>query len=166
MTYQNEYNTKLSQSLLQIFMFAVDNPQITFEDYHEITGLDRVSFSRTMTQFKQMLESLNMKMNISSGTIPGELNQFEPKLYVINHLDEPYDLEYENVDSNELITYSLVIVYCFLKLKKYVTLKSLTRIFPDFTKQKFSKLLSKLKEVISEDVYKNELKSYILEDVE
>ena len=166
MTYQNEYNTRTSQSLLQIFMYTIDKNQITYNEYYELTGLNRADFTRTMTQFKQMLNTLNIKMNISPGTLPGELNQFEPNLYVINHLNEPYYLEYENVDPNELRKYSMVIVYCFLKLKKYVTLKSLSRIFPNFTKQRFSKLISKMKEVISEDVFKNELKSYIIEDVD
>ena len=70
MTYQNEYNTRTSQSLLQIFIYTIDKNQITYNEYYELTGLNRADFTRTMTQFKQMLNTLNIKMNISPGTLP------------------------------------------------------------------------------------------------
>ncbi len=166
MIYQTKYNTQASKNLLQVFIYMLDKQQITYDEYYELTGQNNFSYTKVMQNLKQMIETLNMQMLLSVGTLPKQENQFEQKLYILNTLDEPYKIEYENKNPNELILYSLVITYCLLKQRKYVSLKTLSNILPNFNKQTFSTLISKLKEVISEEIYKNELQSYILEDVE
>ena len=56
----------------------------------------------------------------------------------------------------------MVIVYCMLKNGKYVSAKILSKTLPNINKDNFSDMIKKLKDIISEEIEKDNLQSYIL----
>lgn len=165
MTYQTRYNTKQCQVLLQVFIYLLDSHQITFEEFNELTGENNATFTRAMQQFKQMIKSLKMEMELSKGYSKSEEVHFESLIYVLDFSDNPYNIDYNNlkqVDPEELIAYSMVIVYCMLKNRKKVTNLKLAKILPNFDRHVATKMFDYMLDLISEDLEKNELKSYML----
>lgn len=64
------------------------------------------------------------------------------------------------------IIYLPVIVYLKLKKDQYVSTSMLSKYFPIFTRDTMSNLIKGLKNVIGEGLYKDEIQSYIIEEVE
>ena len=48
-----------------------------------------------------------------------------------------------------------------LKNQQYITTKELSIIFPNFNRNIMMNLMSKLKDIVSEDIIKNEINSYV-----
>lgn len=162
MKYQTKYNTKACTNLLQVFIYLVDTRQITYEEFYELTGESSYSFTVAMQQFRQMIKSLKMKMELSKGKIQSEEVQIESNIYSLSYINQPYYFDYENVDPNELIQYSMVIAYSMLRKNKYVSTKSLAYILPNFDSDVLKVMFDKMLDVIPEYIDKNEIKSYML----
>ena len=165
MIYQTRYNTKQCQALLQVFIYMLDSHQITYEEFNELTGENNALFTRVMQQFNQMIKTLKLKMELSKGYSKSEEIQFESLIYVLDYLDHPYDIDYDNlkqINPEDLIAYSMVIVYCMLKQRKKVTNKKLAKILPNFNCDIARTMFDYMLDIIPEDIEKNELKSYML----
>ena len=78
-------------------------------------------------------------------------------------IDCDYSFDYDDLDEYKLIKYSMTIVYLMLKNHKHITSSYLSEIFPRFTRKTMQTLISNLKEIISDDIVKNELASYAFE---
>ena len=72
----------------------------------------------------------------------------------------------EDLDEEKRITYLPVITYLKLKKDQYVSTSMLSEYFPNFTRDTMSNLIKGLKNVIGEELYKDEIQSYIIEEVE
>ena len=73
------------------------------------------------------------------------------------------NFEYEHLNEEQLIKYSLTIVYLFLRNSQYVTTNLLQSIFPNFTRKTSSSLFQKLRVIISGELEKNRLLSYVID---
>ena len=62
--------------------------------------------------------------------------------------------------------YLPTILYLKLKNRQKVNLKNLQEYFPNYTKQMHSKTLKYMRNTIGEDLYKDEYKSYVIEEIE
>lgn len=162
MIYQTKYNTKACQNLLQVFIYMMDERHITYEEFSELTGESPKAFTVAMQQFKQMIKSLKMKLKLSKGKDISEEVQFNSNIYALIKSAKPYHVDPRGVDPNELISYSMVIAYCLLKNKKYVSTKSLSYFLPNLRSSIVTDMFDKMLDLISEDIEKNELKSYML----
>ena len=72
----------------------------------------------------------------------------------------------DKLEDEKKVRYSAVIVYLMLKKKQYVKCSNLSNYFPKFDKHTFSVLISKMKDVIGEELYKDEIQSYVIEDID
>ena len=162
MIYQTKYNTKACQNLLQIFIYMMDEKEMTYEIFNELTGESSFQFTKTMQQFKKMLKSLKMNLKLSKAKDISEEVQYTSNYYVLVKEKAPYHINPRGVEPNELISYSMVIAYCLLKNKKYVSTKSLSYFLPNFDSDVLRVMFDKMLDLIAEDIEKNELKSYML----
>jgi len=60
--------------------------------------------------------------------------------------------------------YSMTIVYLMLKNQQYITTKELSNVLPNFNRNVMMNLMNKLRDIVSEDIIKNEISSYVLEE--
>ena len=162
MIYQTKYNTKACQNLLQVFIYMMDERHITYEEFNELTGESPKAFTVAMQQFKPIIKSLKMNLKLSKGKDISEEVQFNSNIYAFIKSAKPYHVDPRGVDPNELISYSMVIAYCMLKNKKYVSTKSLSYFLPNLRSSIVTDMFDKMLDLISEDIEKNELKSYML----
>ena len=79
---------------------------------------------------------------------------------------DPYKYNTDDLSEDELIRYSLVIVYLMLKNGQYVTSITLSRLFPNFDRKKMMTLKDTLITLIADDIDKNKYQSLILVDYE
>ena len=165
MTYQVKYNTNDCKHLLELLIFIIDNKQITVDDFIEVTGLSDKIYGTTMRDFNQMLPKLDLNISSLKSTV---LKPEEPQNKVIYYynvdITDPYKYNIDNLTQEELIKYSLVIVYLMLKNEQYVTPITLSRIFPNFNNKTMFYLKENLLDVIADDIDKNKYQSYILVD--
>ena len=140
----------------------MDEKEMTYEIFYELTGEPNKSFTVAMQQMKKMLKSLKMNLMLSKAKDISEEVQYTSNYYVLVKGDDPYHINPRGVDPNELISYSMVIAYCLLKDKKYVSTKSLSYFLPNFNSDILKNMFDKMLDLIAEDIEKNELKSYML----
>ena len=58
----------------------------------------------------------------------------------------------------------MTIVYLMLKNQQYITTKELSNVLPNFNRNVMMNLMNKLRDIVSEDIIKNEISSYVLEE--
>lgn len=167
MKYQTRYNTELTKGLLQVLLYLIDNHQITYEEFTELSSLSKPYFFKIMEMLEEMLEDLDLKATLSKDVIiikDDNLIEHEAYIYYFRQIGKSYYFNLEQVDEEKRISYSLVITYLMLKNRQYVTLGTLSKILPDFDKKKMFNLINSLKEIIGEELYKNEIQSYVIEE--
>lgn len=167
MKYQTRYNTELTKGLLQVLLYLIDNHQITYEEFTELSSLSKPYFFKIMEMLEEMLEDLDLKATLSKDVIiikDDNLIEHEAYIYYFRQIGKCYYFNLEQVDEEKRISYSLVITYLMLKNRQYVTLGTLSNILPDFDKKKMFNLIYSLKEIIGEELYKNEIQSYVIEE--
>lgn len=164
---QIRYNTKLQVYLTQMLIYLIDNHKMTYEDFNELIEISPSEFSNTIKTFKEMLIDLKMHMSLYTETTnPNYLNdmKFNIKAYYLQVIGYNYKFEYMDLSDKKRIRYSMPIVYLMLKNHHYITTKELSNIFPNFNRNVMMNLMSKLKDIVSEDIIKNEINSYVLEE--
>ena len=164
MTSQVRYNSQLSKSFVQILLFIIDNNQITSDDFVDITGLDPHRFYEAMAEFRTMLSKLDLNISMLKSTIDKGEVQIKKSIYFFNVDIDPYHYNIDDLNEEELIKYSLVIMYLMLKNHQYVSTITLSRIFPRFDRKTMALLKDSLLDCIAEDIEKNEYQSLILVD--
>ena len=168
MTSQIKYNTPTIIALLQTYIALMEGDEFTYEYFNEVTGLGNNLYVETMKNIDNMIYDLKLKPKLKRIETDVSTNKTAYITYSYKFiLKENYrfTLNYE-LDDNTKILYSAVIVYLMLKGHQHVGVTSLSKYFPKFTKDVFSDLLSKMRNVIGEELFKDELQSYVIEEID
>ena len=115
-----------------------------------------------------MINDLHLKCSLErlEETITTSSTKYEISRYkLVSRLNYKFILP-EDLEENKRILYFPTIVYLKLKNRQYVSFKDLQLYFPNFNKDISSKFFKKMKELFGEDIYKDELQSYVLDDGE
>ena len=165
MTSQVRYNTKEQIFLTQFYIYMVDVHHTTYEEFNELMLISQPEFSKFINSFKQMINDLKLNCSLLiEKTYPEEYDSnFKINTYYLQQIGEDYYFEYEHLNEEQLIKYSMIIVYLMLRNHQYVTTSLLETIFPNFTRKTMFNLLNKLKEIIPGEIEKNEIFSYVIE---
>lgn len=159
-----KYNTKEQIFLTQFFIYMQEEGETTYEDFKELMDITKPQFSLFVKSFKQMLSDLKMNYELIIEPIKDieHTNRFATNKYHLIHIGNN-NFNYEDLDEERLVKYSMFIVFLMLRNKQYVTKQYLDSIFPNFNKKIMFNLISKLKEIVPGEIDKNELFSYIIE---
>lgn len=147
-------------------MYILDNKQITVDDYMDISGELSPRFTEAMPEFELMLQKLNLDISYLKSKIDDETTPNKKKIYFFNIGIDPYNYSLDELTEEDLIKYSLVIVYIMLKNNQYVSSITLSRIFPRFDRKTMALIKDGLLSVIPDELEKNKYQSYILTDYE
>jgi len=163
---QIHYNGKLQIFLTQMLIYLIDNHKVTYEEFSELSDITRKEFSKFMPAFKEMITDLKINADVilkKDDTNIDNPGQFKSNIYYFRMIDIDYSFAYDDLDEYKLIKYSMTIVYLMLKNHKHITSSYLSEILPRFTRKTMQTLISNLKEIVSDDIVKNELASYAFE---
>ena len=72
----------------------------------------------------------------------------------------------EDLDEEKRIIYLPIVTYLKLKNRQYVLCDRLTKYISTITPKVFMNLIAGLKNVIGEELYKNEIQTYVIEEIE
>jgi len=170
MTFQARYNTETSYSILAVFIGLMEGDELTFDYYHDITGLSKSSYKEFLHLFREMLLDLKLNRSLQMRKAKAENNKtvyFEcyyslsPRRKDDYRFELPYDIE-----DNKKILYLPIITYLLLKNKHYVAYDTLANFFPRFTNKTFHYLIEGLKNTIGEELYKDEFQCYVAEEID
>ena len=167
MKYQTRYNTETNKALLQVYLYLIDNHQISYEEFMQISSLPRTKYYVIMDYFKEMVDDLNLKATISKDKVlklDSCLNYNEFTYYYFRQAGVNYYFNLDDCTDEKKIRYSLVIVYLMLKNRQYVSASILEKQLPDFNRKKMLGIIECLREVVAENIYENEIQSYILDE--
>ncbi|MBQ6783959.1 MAG: hypothetical protein IJP63_08160 [Acholeplasmatales bacterium] len=168
MTSQIKYNTETSYSLLKVFIGLMEGDELTYDYYHEVTGLSKTLYKEFLHNFKEMLLDLKLGRSLQMRKTKAENEKtvyydcyysLSPRKVDDYRFELPYD-----VDDNKKILYLPIITYLLLKNKHYVAYDTLANFFPRFTNKTFHYLIEGLKNIIGEELYKDEFQCYVAEE--
>ena len=165
MTSQMRYNTKIQIFLTQFLIYLIEEKQATYDSFTELMDISKSQFSEFIKEFFKMVDDLKLRYKIIKDQ---EVNidntgYRATNIYHLNDLDMDNHFEYEHLNENQLIKYSMTIVYLMLRNKQYVTTNYLAKIFPNFNKKTMFNMVAKLKEIIPGEINKNQLLSYVID---
>lgn len=164
MRYPTSYSTKQQLALLQVYLAMMDGEIIDFEYFNELTGYGESYYKLTMSAIKSMIYDLHLKCDFQKITQTVETNKTTYKVnsYVLlSKFDYSFKLNKEIPDEKKML-YSSVIVYLELKKEFYVSYDILSNYLPNFSQKTFIRVIKGIKEVIADEVLKNEIQSYEL----
>lgn len=75
-------------------------------------------------------------------------------------IGEDYTFDYLGLSEEQLITYSMTIVYLILKNGQYVTTKELSSILPNCNRSIMMVLMEKLRGIVTNEIELSEINSY------
>ncbi len=163
---QVRYNTNIQVFLTQFLIYLYDNKEATYEEFAEVSDISPQTFSKDIKFFKNMIKDLKMNVTFFTDSYLDttiDTNQFKTNNYVLQTLGEDkYHFEYKHLNEDQLILYSMTIVYLMLKQHKYVKMEKLDIMFPYFRRSILATMLEKLQSLLLDDITKNELNSYVL----
>ena len=165
---QIRYNRPISFAVLQVFLALMSGDDITFDDFTELTNFKNTTYREVMTIIDEMFEDLHIvpKLMVLKTNVSTNKTEYLTYRYSLSsHDDYRYDFPY-NIEEEKLITYLPVLAYLRLRSKNYVSWEKLSLYFPNFTRHVFSDFLVGFKNVIGEELYKNDILSYIIEDID
>ena len=166
MKYQARYNTGLQIFLTQFLMYLYDNKEVTYESFSEASTITPQLFSKYVIIFKEMITNLKMNVIFSKYTYldkEKDKNQLKTNVYLLSTLGEDkYHFEYNDLSEEQLIQYSMTIVYLMLKQHKFIKHDKLENIFPNFRRDTLIKLIEMLQTIELDEITKNEINSYVL----
>ena len=168
MTSQIRYNTKTILAHLQLYIAFMEGDKLSVDDIKEITGLTKNIVDNIIKSIKEMVNDLRLACTfkrVKTRVITNKTAYYIYKYKFKDILDYSFTLD-DNLEDEKKVRYSAVIVYLMLKKKQYVKCSNLSNYFPKFDKHTFSVLLSKMKDVIGEELYKDEIQSYVIEDID
>ena len=166
MKYQVRYNTDSALNLTQLLIYLLDNKEVTYESFKEVSTITSSTFSKLINTLKDLIDDLNMKIVLSKTSYLNtevDTNQLKTNKYFLTTLGEDkYHYEIDNINDNLLIKYSMSIVYLMLKQHKYIKYEKLSNIFPNLRRDTLITLIEKLQSILLDDITKNEINSYVL----
>ncbi len=165
MTFQTKYNSKRQVFLTQFLIYLIDEGKASYEEFSELMDIYNSEFTLFINDFKHMLSDLRLRYELvkEESINPENKAQYGKVTYYLNSLGVDNHFEYEHLDDESLIKYSMTIVYLMLRNKQYITTNYLISIFPNFTKKTMFNLVSKLREIIPGEINKNKYLSYVID---
>ena len=167
--YPTNYNSPLSFALLQTFLYLMDGEELDHEIYEEITGFKKQSYKIIMEHIQNAINDFKMNVYLQRRENKVENRYTVYKTYSYKFLFDDDDFEYtpkEDMTENERKLYLPLFTYLKLRNKFKVSQQTLSIYFPDINSYIFLALISKLKETIGEDLYKDHLQSYVIDKIE
>lgn len=167
MTSQIKYNTKTTIAYLQLYIALMEGDEIAYDVFYGITGLSTTIFEDVIKGIKEMVNDLRLACTfkrVKTRVITNKTAYYIYKYKFKDILDYSFTLD-DNLDDTKKKTYSAVILYLMLKNKQFVKCSNLSNYFPNFDKHTFNDLITKIKDVIGEELYKDELQSYVIEEI-
>ena len=167
MTSQIKYNTKRCFTLLELYLYLIDGEEIDYESFKDMYGLSKNEYLLMINTIDEMTSDLHLECRLQHNKekiITKETEYFSFKYKFEPASDHEFDAS--NLTDEKKIKYSAVIVYLRLKNKQKVTYDNLSKFFPKFTRDIFSVMITKFKDIFGEEIYKNEIQSYILDETE
>ena len=165
---QIRYNRPISFAVLQVFLALMSGDDITFDDFEELTNFKNTTYREVMKIINEMFEDLHIVpklMVLKTVVSTNKTEYFTYRYSLSSHDDYRYDFP-NDIEEEKLITYLPVLAYLRLRAKKYVSWDILSKYYPNFTRHTFSDFLVGFKNVIGEELYKNDIQSYIIEDID
>ena len=165
---QIRYNKPISFALLQTFLALNEGDEIDYEYFNEMTGFKEVTYKRVINLIDELTQDLHLKTGLvktEEKVVTNKIEYLKAK-YSFSTTDSWSFKLPEDLDEEKRITYLPVITYLKLKKDQYVSTSMLSEYFPNFTRDTMSNLIKGLKNVIGEELYKDEIQSYIIEEVE
>lgn len=166
--YQTNYNSPTSFALLQVFLYLMDGEELTYEIFEELTGLKIRTYYLILNHVDKAINDFKMNVYLQRREISMENNKTAYKAYYYKLLFDD-DFEYtpiENMTDEERKLYLPLFTYLKLRNKVKVSQQTLSVYFPDITSKTFLSLISKLRETIGEELYKDHIQSYIIENID
>ena len=164
MKYPTNYSTGRQLALLQTYLAMMDGEIMDFDYFNELTGYQIDLYTDTMLSLKAMIHDLHLKCSLQKITEIVETKETKYKIYkykLLSRFDYSFKLN-DELSKEKKLLYSSVIVYLQLKKEHYVAYEFLANYFPKFTNKIFIHLLDGIKNVIADEVIKNDIKSYDL----
>ena len=158
-----EYSTRKIRAVLLMFNAMISNYDMDFDLFNDYTDLKTDSYRNVKRIIREMIIDLNLHFNFTSISILNITKK--TKYYTYKYcLESIGEVKYsyhicDDLDDEKLINYSMTITYLKLKNGEIVNFKELSNIFPFFNQKKFWTLMSWLKDIIDEDLYR-ENKTY------
>ena len=168
MKYQTKYNNSTSYILLQTFMAMMDGYELDKESFYELTGSSVNVYRVIIKHLKEMIEELHLscKLHQRKTTISTSKTEYKKISYkLINAIDYKYRID-DDISEYNLKMFMPCIAYIKLKGNQYITYNNFSVYFPNYDRHTFSNMISKLKEVIGEELYKDNYQSYVVEEIE
>ena len=165
---QIRYNRPISFAVLQVFLELMSGDDITFNDFEELTSFKNTTYREVMKIIDEMFEDLHIvpKLMVLKTTVSTNKTEYFTYRYSLSsHDDYRYDFP-NDIEEEKLITYLPVLAYLRLRSKNYVSWDILSKYYPNFTRHTLSDFLVGFKNVIGEELYKNDIQSYIIKDVD
>ena len=166
MKYQARYNTGLQLFLTQFLIYLYDNKEATYESFSETLNITPQLFSKYIPIFNDMITNLEMNVVFSKYTYQDnkiDTSRLKTNVYLLTTLGEDkYHFSYSNLTEEQLIQYSMTILYLMLKQHKYIKHDKLVNIFPNLRRDTLLKMIDMLQSILIDEISKNEINSYIL----
>ena len=165
---QIRFNKPITFALLQTYLALMAGDSLTLDYFTELTTFKEGTYREVMNLIKDMINDLKLKTNLLRLETKMSNNKTEYVTYRYEFTStDSYDFEIpEDLSEEKRITYLPVVTYLKLKKKHYVSWDRLTKYIPTITPKVFMNLIIGLKNVIGEELYKNVLQSYVIEEIE
>lgn len=158
-----KYSTRKIRAVLLMFNAMVNNYEMDYELFNDYTGLKTYSYRNVKRIIREMISDLNLHFNFISISIINitKKTKYYTYKYCLENIGETnysYRIRYD-LEDEKLIDYSMTITYLKLKNGEKVNFKELSNIFPFFNHNKYWTLISWLRDLIDEELYR-ENKTY------
>ena len=162
-----DINSQFNQRLLKLYLYLKDEKEVTYDSFYEYEPLLQSDFTKIIAEFKRMIEFLHLKCSFFESRIENKLNptRFKKKIYYFQQISDDYSFDLSDCNIEDKQKYIYVIFYLMIKNHQYVSLKTFNNVLgivvEDFT---FKRLITNVNKLMLDDLTKNELQSYIIND--
>ena len=162
-----DINSQFNQRLLKLYLFLKDEKEVTYDSFSEYEPLLQSDFTKIIAEFKRMIGTLHLKCSFFESVIDNKENptQFKKKIYYFQQISDDYSFELTACNSDDKQKYIYVIFYLMIRNHQYVSLKTLNNVLSivieDYT---FKRLVTNINKLMIDDLQKNELQSYVVDE--
>ena len=165
---QIKYNRPITFALLQVYLALMEGDSITSDYFTEITSFKDRTYRKIMILVDDMINDLRLKTNLQrlENDESNSKTEYVTYRYELTSTDS-YDFEIpDDLSEEKRILYLPVVTYLKLRKRYYVSYEKMTKYLPNLTHRAYMSLMEGFKNVIGEEFYKNDIKSYIIEEID